>query len=311
MKKIWGFLKHHIQLDFKPSHYVAVATMLAIFIGLNYHFRYADDVLEPMPGFRKFFYYLVFYSVPYYLSVFSYTHFNHKPKIFSSKEFWVKSIFAISILSLDSSLSFVYPLISKLSHQLIELWMMKVSVNLLSIFTVLIPILVFYKWYEPDAEHVYGLNAKRFDVKPYFTMLLIMLPFIIAVSFNETFERQYPMYKVSLAHSYLGIPEWVTVAIYEFAYGFDFVTVEYFFRGFLVIGMMSVLGRGAVLSMAVVYCMLHFGKPAGEAISSIFGGYILGVVAYETRSVWGGVIVHIGLAWLMEIVAFLQKLNHS
>jgi hypothetical protein len=57
----------------------------------------------------------------------------------------------------------------------------------------------------------------------------------------------------------------------------------------------------------VLYCTLHFGKPMGEAVSSVFGGYILGVVAYETRSIWGGVIVHIGIAWMMEIIAFAQK----
>jgi membrane protease YdiL (CAAX protease family) len=72
--------------------------------------------------------------------------------------------------------------------------------------------------------------------------------------------------------------------------------------------MLAFIGRGAVLSMAVVYCSLHFGKPMGEAISSVVGGYILGVIAFETRSVWGGVIVHMGIAWLMETVAFLQKL---
>ncbi len=76
----------------------------------------------------------------------------------------------------------------------------------------------------------------------------------------------------------------------------------------MVIGMANVLGRGAVMAMASVYCLLHFGKPAGEAISSIFGGYILGVVAYETRSIWGGIIVHMGIAWLMETVAYLRTL---
>jgi membrane protease YdiL (CAAX protease family) len=115
------------------------------------------------------------------------------------------------------------------------------------------------------------------------------------------------MYKNSSAHLYMNLPEWVTVAGYEIAYGLDFITVEYLFRGFMVIGMMAILGRGAVLTMAVVYCVLHFGKPAGEAISSAFGGYILGVVAYETRSVWGGIIVHMGIAWMMELVAFGQK----
>jgi hypothetical protein len=138
-------------------------------------------------------------------------------------------------------------------------------------------------------------------------MLLIMLPLIVAASFNEGFLRQYPMYRTSNAHTYLNVPEWLTVAAYEIAYGLDFITVEYLFRGFMVIGMMTILGRGSVLTMAVVYCVLHFGKPAGEAISSVFGGYLLGAVAYETRSVWGGVIVHMGIAWIMEGVAFIQK----
>jgi len=70
---------------------------------------------------------------------------------------------------------------------------------------------------------------------------------------------------------------------------------------------MSVLGRGAVLTMVVTYCFLHFGKPLGESISSIFGGFILGVVAYETRSIWGGVILHMGIAWMMDLAAYLQK----
>jgi membrane protease YdiL (CAAX protease family) len=181
-------------------------------------------------------------------------------------------------------------------------------INAISFVTILAPILFFYFVYEKSETHLYGLRPKKFDIKPYFVMLLIMLPMIIAASFNEGFLKQYPMYKTSGAHEYLGVPEAVTVAGYELAYGLDFVTVEYFFRGFLVIGMARVLGRGAVLPMAVLYCFLHFGKPAGEAISSIFGGYILGVIAYETKSIWGGIIIHMGIAWTMELVAFLKKL---
>jgi membrane protease YdiL (CAAX protease family) len=118
------------------------------------------------------------------------------------------------------------------------------------------------------------------------------------------------MYKSNNAYLLLNVPEWVTALTYEIAYGLDFITVELLFRGFLVIGMIKILGRNAIVPMAVIYCMLHFGKPMGEAISSIFGGYILGVVAYETRSVWGGIIVHMGIAWLMEIIAYGQKLLH-
>ena len=75
----------------------------------------------------------------------------------------------------------------------------------------------------------------------------------------------------------------------------------------LIDGLAQILGRHAVLPMAVIYCFLHTGKPPGEAISSIFGGYILGVIAYETKSIWGGIIVHVGIAWMMEVIGFTQK----
>jgi membrane protease YdiL (CAAX protease family) len=53
--------------------------------------------------------------------------------------------------------------------------------------------------------------------------------------------------------------------------------------------------------MVVVYAMIHFEKPLLEAISSIAGGFVLGVIAERTRSIYGGVIVHLGIAWMMEI----------
>jgi hypothetical protein len=179
---------------------------------------------------------------------------------------------------------------------------------MVSFLTVFFPLLIFYYLWERHDRSVYGLQPRQFDARPYFAMLLFMLPLIIAASFHPSFMKQYPMYKSSFAHVYLGVGEWVTVAGYETAYALDFITVELLFRGFFVLGMLAFIGRGAVLSMAVVYCSLHFGKPMGEAISSVVGGYILGVIAFETRSVWGGVIVHMGIAWLMETVAFLQKL---
>jgi hypothetical protein len=53
--------------------------------------------------------------------------------------------------------------------------------------------------------------------------------------------------------------------------------------------------------MAIFYCTIHFGKPLGECISSFFGGIILGVVSYHTRTIFGGFMVHVGIAWLMEL----------
>jgi hypothetical protein len=306
MKKLWGFLKHHVHEDFDRNYYFSMALLLVTVVGINYTFDVEDSYLDSLTGITKFLGFFLLYSVPYFLAVALYAV-HKKENFFESKEFLVKAFFGLAILSLDSSVPFLQPIIEKTLPSELRYWAYKVSINLISYATVFFPIIIFYKLTEKVNRDVYGLQPRQFDARPYFMMLLIMLPLIITASRTGAFVRQYPMYKSSAAHTYLDISETVTVAGYELAYGLDFITVEFLFRGFMVIAMMTVLGRGAVLTMAVLYCTLHFGKPMGEAVSSVFGGYILGVVAYETRSIWGGVIVHIGIAWMMEIIAFAQK----
>ncbi len=182
-------------------------------------------------------------------------------------------------------------------------------VNVCSLFIMLVPLLLFHRFGEKKHHFYYGLAPKTLDYKPYLMMLAIMLPLIAIASFNPGFLRQYPMFKATDAYLWFGVPEWFTTALYELVYGLDFITVEFLFRGFMVIGMSSILGRSAILPMAAAYCFIHFGKPPGEAISSIVGGTILGIIALETKSIWGGIMVHIGIAWMMELAAFLQKLK--
>ena len=65
------------------------------------------------------------------------------------------------------------------------------------------------------------------------------------------------------------------------------------------------LGEYVVYPMVVAYAILHFGKPLGETIGSIAGGYILGVLAYKTRNIYGGIFIHMGIAFLMEMFALI------
>lgn len=60
--------------------------------------------------------------------------------------------------------------------------------------------------------------------------------------------------------------------------------------------------------MVATYAFLHFGKPMTEAISSVFGGYILGIIFLYNRNVWGGVIIHMGVAWVLELFGYLRSL---
>jgi membrane protease YdiL (CAAX protease family) len=79
-------------------------------------------------------------------------------------------------------------------------------------------------------------------------------------------------------------------------YALTFVTLEFFYRGFLVTAGFPLLGWWAIPAMAAPYCLLHLDKPVPEMVTSLFGGLVLGVVALRTRSILAGVLAHVTLA---------------
>jgi hypothetical protein len=150
-------------------------------------------------------------------------------------------------------------------------------------------------------ESFFGLTIKGFNWKPYCIMLLIMVPLITAASTQPDFLSMYPKLKDVDTALYGVQNKWLYHLLHELSYGSDFISVELFFRGFLILAFIKVVGKDAILPMACFYCTIHFGKPLGECISSYFGGMILGIVVYNTRSIIGGLMVHLGIAWLMEL----------
>lgn len=136
-------------------------------------------------------------------------------------------------------------------------------------------------------------------------MLLFMIPLIAAASTQADFQAVYPKMQSVAGIDKYGTLNWWQKLLFELSYGTDFITIELFFRGFLVLGFIKWAGKDAILPMACFYCTIHFGKPLGECISSYFGGMLLGIVVYNTRSIYGGLLVHLGIAWLMELGGFI------
>ena len=154
-------------------------------------------------------------------------------------------------------------------------------------------------------ESFFGVTIKNFNWKPYLIMLLIMAPLIAAASTQPDFLNMYPKLNDVDAALYGVKNKWLYHLLHELSYGSDFISVELFFRGFLILAFIKVVGKDAILPMACFYCSIHFGKPLGECISSYFGGLILGIVVYNTRSIIGGLVVHLGIAWLMELGGYI------
>jgi hypothetical protein len=166
--------------------------------------------------------------------------------------------------------------------------------------------LLFITWKLSGAEKpFYGLTTRGVNWKPYWLMLLIMLPLIALASTQSDFLAVYPKLQSVEAIFQDERTTWWHKLLFELSYGSDFITIELFFRGFLILAFIKWAGKDAILPMACFYCSIHFGKPLGECISSYFGGLILGAIVYNTRSIYGGLLVHLGIAWMMELGGYL------
>jgi hypothetical protein len=300
MKEILGFIKQYYRDIHKPI-LVITTVFMAILVSLNY-----DKHLErwlivdtglPLPQVTaRWLIYSSAFFFPYALLFIA-----GKMKASISTGFLVSLLLAPLILAVKAGMSTGYHFSDNTgwNHYWNEViyW----PARLLFIAGIL-----FFLWRFVNREDsFYGIAPKKIKWKPYLLMLLIMVPLIALASTQPDFLSTYPKMKEVLPLPENAEPGWFYKLLYELSYGSDFISVEFFFRGFLVIGFMKWAGKDAILPMACFYCTIHFGKPMGECISSYFGGMLLGIVSYHTRSIYGGLMVHLGIAWLMELGGYI------
>lgn len=134
----------------------------------------------------------------------------------------------------------------------------------------------------------------------YVLLLSPIILFAVLASFREDFAAHYPFYKDARR-------SWSDLLMWEAIYLIQFVGVEFFFRGFLLNSLRVPLGSLSIAVMCLPYLMLHFPKPWLEATGAIGFGFFLGVLALRSRSIWGGVLVHAGVALSMDLAAMIQS----
>lgn len=78
---------------------------------------------------------------------------------------------------------------------------------------------------------------------------------------------------------------------------------EFFFRGFILFGYERKFGVHALWLQAVPFALAHITKPAVETLSTIFGGFAFGWVAWRTRSFVYPFLIHWFVATFTILVA--------
>ena len=118
--------------------------------------------------------------------------------------------------------------------------------------------------------------------------ILLMAPVIYYLGSGDASMQDY--YK-----SYVkGLP-WTTFL--------DLIGWEFLFRGWILFGYMRKFGPEALWIQAVPFALMHNGKPEVETLSTIFGGFAFGWVAYRTKSFVWPFLIHWFIATFVIIVA--------
>ena len=311
MKYIYNILKDYLKEHFNLKLYVATLLFVSLLLYFNFKYDIEDSYIDsfyktPVHAILFFLY----QGIPYYIVLLFVHLFTDNNSFFRNRRFWLISLLGFVILALDRGFYHQIYLANWLSDRHSLRFIRKLINSFISLFVVVLPMYVIYKTIlKKELNHFFGLQHKDIHLKPYLMMLLLMLPLLILASYQPDFLREYPHYKRaggSLIIKYFHFPKYAVVGIYELSYAFGFFIVEIIFRGYFIFALVKYLGKDVVLPMAVTYCVLHFGKPLGEAISSFFGGFLLGVIALKTKNIYGGIVIHIGIALLMELFAFWQ-----
>lgn len=309
MKVFISYFKDYFKDNFSLLAHLLVGLFIAICIYVNYQFEiypkyfrvrnYSEVGVIKLWGMFSF-----AFLIP--LLIMSFFQKNKKT-IFNTK-YLIFGLIALLFVSLDTS---YYTL--KFLKQLIpfgieghSFYQSSLS-NINSLFTIMIPVFIVYYCFSYFKPELYGFKLNGANIKPYLIITAIMLPIVfISAALQEDFTKYYPSYNFNRFEA-ANLPQSLKILIFEFCYGFDFVSVELMFRGFMVVALSRFVGKDAILPMVACYAFLHFGKPVVETIGSVFGGFGLGILAYKSRNIYGGLIVHLGVAWGMEISAFILR----
>jgi membrane protease YdiL (CAAX protease family) len=142
----------------------------------------------------------------------------------------------------------------------------------------------------------YNLSWKGFinHWKPYVAFLAVAIPVIFLLSRLPAMQLIYPFYRQANRSAF-------DLWAWEALYAAQFISLEFYFRGFMLRALAPSLGVHSIWVMNVPYVLIHFGKTFGETMGAIAFGIMLGTLALRTRSIWGGVLIHLGVAISMDL----------
>jgi len=153
----------------------------------------------------------------------------------------------------------------------------------------LIPLLVIILIFR-ESPQAYGFALGDWKLGATYTALGIALltPVIIFLARGDSSTREY------YARLSAGVP---------YTTFLDLIGWEFLFRGWLLFAYARKFGAESIWLQAVPFALAHIGKPEIETLSTIFGGFAFGWVAWRTKSFFYPFLIHWYIASLIILVS--------
>lgn len=141
-----------------------------------------------------------------------------------------------------------------------------------------------------DNPREYGFSFGNWKLGLTYTFIgvLLMAPVIFYLGRGNASMQSY--YETQLT----GLP-WSTFV--------DLFGWEFFFRGWILFTYARKFGPEALWLHAVPFALAHVGKPEVETLSTIFGGFVFGWIAWRTKSFFYAFLIHWFIGTFIIIVA--------
>jgi CAAX protease family protein len=163
-------------------------------------------------------------------------------------------------------------------------------------------LLITLVWRQRLAEYGVRWNADWLTLRPYLAFVFFMIPVVWIASSTDQFQARYPFLIMMPGESI-----WSRWLVWECAYFAQFFALEFFFRGFMVLGLRPRFGWLAIPVMVVPYCMIHFAKPMPEAVAAIAAGIALGHLSMKSGTVFWGALLHCAVAMSFDLTVLLHR----
>lgn len=159
-----------------------------------------------------------------------------------------------------------------------------------TILYLLVPLaIILFVFWENPRDYGFQLGDWRAGLTITVGCLVIILPLLwLFVRYDPAMREYY--------HSLNG----PTLPLYTF---FDLLGWEFLFRGLLTFAYVRKFGPEGLWLQAVPFAIAHISKPGLETLSTIFGGFAFGWIAWRTKSFLYPLLIHWTIFTFVVLVA--------